>query len=301
MTHSARRTAIVTGAAQGIGEAEARALVAAGFMVILNDVDVDGLNATVNDLGGPDHAVGVPGDIADAETVDALIDAATGPDSVLDTVVNNAAVLRTGMVFDIDDSDWNSVLAATLTGTFRLCRAAARHWRDDGEGRKNLVLTTSRAAILANPGQTAYAAAKAGVAVMAQTLARELRPYGVQVNAIAPRAYTRMMRDGVGEFTAAAQEEWSPDHIGRFVAFLTTPEADGITGQVFVVHGPRAQLVRTWQVLEPVAFTFDDPTSVGASVTELFAVDERGIADFMVDDLPLADPKTPNPFAVNRT
>ncbi|UPW08068.1 SDR family oxidoreductase [Gordonia terrae] len=301
MTNSPRRTAIVTGAAQGIGEAEARALVAAGLEVILNDVDAEHLRATVDALGGPAHAIAVPGDIADPATVDALIDAATGPDSVLDTVVNNAAVLRTGMVFDIDDSDWDVVLGATLTGTFRLSRAAARHWRDHKGGRRNLVLTTSRAAILANPGQTAYAAAKAGVAVMAQTLARELRPYGVQVNAIAPRAYTRMMRDGVGEFTAAAQEEWSPDHIGRFVAFLTTPEADGITGQVFVVHGPRAQLVRTWQVLEPVEFRFDEPAGVGGSVAKLFAEDERTIADFMVDDLPLADPTAPNPFAVNRT
>lgn len=294
------RTAIVTGAAQGIGRAEAECLIAGGRTVVLNDIDANLLERTVDELGGPGQAIGIPGDIASSQTCEAMIAAATAGGGELDTVVANAAVLRNGMIFDQSDQDWKVVLDTTLTGTFRLARAAALHWRDNGsEERRNLVLTTSRAALLANPGQTAYAAAKAGVAVMAQTLARELKPYNVQVNALAPRAYTQMMRDGVGEFSASALEEWSPRHIGRFVALLSTPAADGISGQVFIVHGPRVQLVRTWQACEPVTFDYDaGSAAVTAGVDELFAHDERRIADFMVDDLPLADPTAESPFAV---
>jgi 3-oxoacyl-[acyl-carrier protein] reductase len=298
------RSAIVTGAAQGIGKAEAERLVASGRTVILADIDAHLLAETVRGLGGSAHAVGIVGDISSSDTADELIAAATADGAVLDTVVNNAAALRTGMVFDINDDDWDTVMSVTLGGTFRLCRAAAQHWRENpAGGRKNLILTTSRAALLGNPGQTAYAAAKAGVVVMAQTLARELKPLDVQVNAIAPRAYTKMMRDGVGEFAASALEEWSPKHIGRFIEFLCSPASSGITGQIFVVHGPRVQLVRTFEVQDPVEFDFaaDSPTDVETAVDRLFAADPRAIADFMVDDLPLADSTGPSPFAVSPT
>ncbi|GEM_PF-40347 len=296
-------TAIVTGAAQGVGKAEAERLVASGRRVVLNDIDKLLLAETVIELGGPDHAIGVVGDISTAETVDALIAAATADGARLDTVVNNAAALRTGMIFDQTDADWDTVLSVTLTGTFRLSRAAARHWRDNpSDVRRNLILTTSRAALLGNPGQTAYAAAKAGVAVMTQTLARELKPINVQVNAISPRAYTKMMRDGVGAFAASALAEWSPDHVGRFAEFLCGPQASGITGQIFVVHGPRAQLVRSFEVREPVPFDFQAGSeSIAAGVSQLFAHDPPEISDFMVDDLPLADPTAQSPFAVAKT
>ncbi|GGL40195.1 SDR family NAD(P)-dependent oxidoreductase [Nocardia jinanensis] len=302
-TQPRRRTAIVTGAAQGIGAAEAKHLVATGRRVVLNDIDADLLARTAAALGGPDRAVPVAGDIAASETSESLIAAATSDGAELDTVVSNAAALCTGMIFDQSDRDWAGVVEVTLGGTFRLSRAAAIHWRDTPlprGGRRNLVLTSSRAALLANPGQTAYAAAKAGVTVMAQTLARELKPHGVQVNALAPRAYTKMMRDGVGEFAQSALEEWSPEHIGRFVAFLAGPQAAGISGQVFIVHGPRVRLVRTWQVGEPVEFDFaGEPPDVGVAVDRLFGQEPRAIADFMVDDLPLADPSAVSPFAVD--
>ncbi|MBF4476678.1 SDR family oxidoreductase [Rhodococcus rhodochrous] len=293
-------TAIVTGAAQGIGRAEAERLIASGRRVVLADIDAPLLAQTVDELGGPAHAIGVPGDISDPKISKELITAATADGSVLDTVINNAAVLRTGMVFDHTDTDWDTVLSVTLSATFQLSRAAALYWRDNpSTKRRNLVLTTSRAALLGNPGQTAYAAAKAGVAVMTHTLARELKPYGVQVNAIAPRAYTKMMRDGVGEFAASALAEWSPTHIGRFVEFLCSPDASGISGQIFVVHGPRAQLVRTFEICEPVEFDFGAGSeSVSEAVDRLFDREAKEISDFMVDDLPLADSTAKSPFAV---
>jgi len=306
-SRAATTSAIVTGAAQGIGAAEAERLVASGVHVVLNDIDADLLAQTVARLGGPDRAQGVVGDIAQPETARALVAAATADGRFLESVVNNAAVLRTGMVYDLVDADWDDVIAATLKGTFLLSREAARYWRrraqETGEARRaNLVLTTSRAAVLANPGQTSYAAAKAGVAVMAQTLARELRAYGVRCNAIAPRAYTKMMRDGVGDFDPAALEEWSPAYVGRFVEFLCGPHGADITGQLFVVHGWHVSLVRTWAVSEAVDVDWTaGHDAVAATVDTLFAGDPKAIPPFQVDDLPLAKPDSVSPFQVDES
>ncbi|WP_181779943.1 SDR family NAD(P)-dependent oxidoreductase [Pseudonocardia pini] len=296
--------AVVTGAAQGIGRAEAERLVAAGLHVVLNDVDAELLEKTVAELGGPTVARAVPGDAARPETARQLVAAATEDGRFLECVVANAAVLRTGMIWDLDDADLADVVSVTLGGTFWLAREAARYWRDRVRGGAEvrpaaLVLTTSRAAVLANPGQTTYAAAKAGVAVMAQTLARELRAFGVRVNAIAPRAYTKMMRDGVGDFDPAALEEWSPAHVGRFVAFLCGPAAGDLTGQLFVVHGWHISVVRTWEVSEAVDVDWSaGEQDVATRVRGLFGDTPTAIPDFQVDDLPLAQPGSPSPFAV---
>ncbi|MDN5913552.1 MAG: SDR family oxidoreductase [Pseudonocardia sp.] len=298
------RAAIVTGAAQGIGRAEAERLAGSGAFVVLNDVDSDLLRETVAALGGPGVAAGVAGDVSRPETARELVAAATADGRYLDSVVANAAVLRTGMIYDLDDADWSDVVSATLGGTFWLAREAARYWRDRERGgadarRATLVLTTSRAAILANPGQSSYAAAKAGVAVMAQTLARELRAYGVRVNAIAPRAYTKMMRDGVGDFDPAALEEWSPTHVGRFVEFLCSEHAGDITGQLFVVHGWHVSLVRTFAVSDAVDLDWAaGHEAAAARIDGLFGEDPKEIAAFQVDDLPLARPDAPSPFSV---
>ena len=298
------RAAIVTGAAQGIGRAEAERLVAAGAFVVLNDVDAELLDKTVAELGGPEVALAVPGDAAATDTAAALVAAATANGRFLESVVANAAVLRTGMVWDLDDADFDDVVSVTLGGTFRLAREAARYWRDRVRGGEDprpasLVLTTSRAAVLANPGQTSYAAAKAGVAVMAQTLARELRAFDVRVNAIAPRAYTKMMRDGVGDFDPAALEEWSPAYVGRFVEFLCGPQSRDITGQLFVVHGWHVSLVRTWQVSDAVDVDWSAGHEAAATrIDGLFGGDPKEIPAFQVDDLPLARPDSPSPFTV---
>ncbi|CAN5283654.1 hypothetical protein BH09ACT10_BH09ACT10_28090 [soil metagenome] len=228
-----RPTAIVTGAAPGIGATEAERLIESGVKVILNDIDADLVAETAERLGGAEVAVPVAGDISKPETAEALVHEATRDGQFLESVVNNAAVVRLGMIWEATDQDWADVFGPTLEGVFILSREAARYWRqrvlDTGEVRRaSLFFTTSRAALLANPGQTPYAAAKAGVAAMGQTLARELRPYGVRSNVIAPRAYTRLMHS-IGEWDLEALDDWDPGHVGRFVNYLCGPGGADIT------------------------------------------------------------------------
>jgi 3-oxoacyl-[acyl-carrier protein] reductase len=297
-------TAIVTGAAQGIGAAEALRLAADGYRVILNDVKPDGLQAVIGRSDHKDRLVSVPGDISDPETAQALVAEATRAGYRLETVVNNAAIVGMGMVFDLSPHDWDSVMAVNARGAFLLSREAARYWRDSAKAegtplRANLINTTSRSALLANPGQTNYAASKAAVAVMTQTMARELRAFGVRCNAIAPRAYTAMTWENVGEFEPSRIPEWSPDHVAEFVSFLCGPGGDGISGQIFVVHGPRVAVARTWQVSEPVEMDYAaGPDSVLDRLHGLFGEDPMQISAARSDaDMPLLHPRK-SPFEV---
>jgi NAD(P)-dependent dehydrogenase (short-subunit alcohol dehydrogenase family) len=300
-----RSTAIVTGAAQGIGAAEAEQLVASGRLVLLNDIDEEQLDLTVQRLGGPDVAVAVPGDISLSDTARALVAEATRGDRQLDVVVNNAGLVRNAPINEVSDDDFESLIAVNLRGTFYLCREAATYWRDRAHHagvpvRSTLVSTTSRAALLANPTQAGYGAVKAGIAVIGQILGRELRGFGVRSNVIAPRAYTRMMWDVVGEFREDVLDDWDPAYIGRFVSFLAGPGGDDITGQVFVVHGRKISLVRTWETSDAVEvdYTAGDG-AVLKRVQDLFAGEPTAISEFEVDDLPLADANA-KPFRVEK-
>jgi 3-oxoacyl-[acyl-carrier protein] reductase len=265
--------------------------------VILNDIDEALLQQTADRLGGSNVAVAVPGDISVTETAERLVREATKDRRRLDAVINNAGAIANKMIYDISDEEFDRLISVNLRGSFVLSRAAARYWREvsstTGQAhRATLLSTTSRAALYANPGQTNYGAPKAGVAVMMQILARELRPFGVRCNAIAPRAYTKMMREGAGEFEESALEDWSPMHIGRFAEFLCGPGGAGITGQIFVVHGPRVSRVRTWAVSEPHEIDYaGGPEAVLRDMEILFAGDPMEIGTFYADsDLPLRNP-----------
>jgi NAD(P)-dependent dehydrogenase (short-subunit alcohol dehydrogenase family) len=306
-TPADRKAAIVTGAAGGIGTAEAAALIADGYVVVMNDINADLLAETARAIGTEESTILVPGDISLAATASELVSAATADGRRLTAVVNNAARLANGRIYELTEDDWDSVLAPTLRGTFMLSRAAAIHWRDlaistghptDG----TIINTISRAAIYGPPGQTNYAAAKAGVAVITQILARELAAFGVRCNAIAPRAYTPMMRDGLGaKFREDSLEEWSPAHIARFVRFLCGPGAVDFTGQVFIVHGPHVWLARSWTVTEEAAeldYSAGD-NAVSVAVKELFGDDPTTIRPYLKDVFPLEDPAAASPFDVD--
>lgn len=284
--------AIVTGGAGAIGTAEAERLIAAGHHVVLNDLDGHRLAQTVEALGGPAVATAVAANIADAATAEELIRVATDGRR-LAVVVNNAGITTDGMVFNLSDEAWDAVIAVNLRGTFLLTREAARHWRAESKRRGGpvngvLVNTTSRAALLANPGQTNYAAAKAGVAVLTQIVARELRAYGVRANAVAPRAFTPMMQAAFGDFREEELEAWSPRHIARFVGHLASDAGREISGQVFVVRGTEVSLVAPWDVLPPVDVDFDAaPSRVDEAMARVFAGRDTEIPSFQIgDDLP---------------
>jgi NAD(P)-dependent dehydrogenase (short-subunit alcohol dehydrogenase family) len=240
------RTAIVTGAAAGLGRAEALALAARGATVVVNDIsEPKDVVDEIETAGG--RAVAVAGDVGERATADALVQAALDLGG-LDIVVNNAGVLRDKMLFSMSDDDWDTVLRVHLRGHFLLARNATKYWRDkskaDGKpvyGR--LVNTASEAFLFGSPGQPNYAAAKAGIVALTVSAARGLAKYGVRANAICPRARTAMTEGVFGAAPAAGADPLSVEHVAPFVAYLASPAAERVNGQVFVVHGGKVALV----------------------------------------------------------
>jgi len=242
------RVAVVTGAGAGLGRAEALALARAGAAVVLNDLPGAGEDAAdeIRSLGAAVSVVA--GDVGERATADALVAAALALGG-LDIVVNNAGVTRDKMLFNMTDEEFDLVVKIHLRGHFLLSRNAAAYWRakhkETGEqvyGR--VVNTASEASLGGSPGQANYAAAKAGITALTLSTARGLGRMGVRANAIAPRARTAMTAAVFGEDTSGkAVDPYSADHVAPLVAYLASPAADRINGQLFVVYGGMVALV----------------------------------------------------------
>jgi 3-oxoacyl-[acyl-carrier protein] reductase len=244
--------AVVTGAAAGLGRAEAIGLARQGATVVVNDIaraldssDVLDEIASVGSKG-----VAVAGDISERATADELVSTADGLGG-LSIVVNNAGITRDRMLFNMSDEDWDAVIAVHLRGHFLLTRNAATYWRDKAKANGGTVygriVNTSSEAGLAGPvGQANYGAAKAGITALTLTAARGLGRYGVRANAIAPRARTAMTADVFGdapELSEGQVDELSPEHVVNLVRFLSSPASEGVNGQLFIVYGPTVTLV----------------------------------------------------------
>jgi 3-oxoacyl-[acyl-carrier protein] reductase len=246
------KVAVVTGAAAGLGRAEAIGLARAGATVVVNDIaaalDASDVIDEITTAGA--KAVAVTGDVSQRATADELVSCADGLGG-LSIVVNNAGITRDRMLFNMSDEEWDAVIAVHLRGHFLLTRNAATYWRqkakDSGGSVYGRIVNTSSEAGLVGPvGQANYGAAKAGISALTLTAARALGRYGVCANAICPRARTAMTADVFGDAPEVADGEidpLSPEHVVTLVRFLVSPAAKDVNGQVFIVYGPQVTLV----------------------------------------------------------
>jgi NAD(P)-dependent dehydrogenase (short-subunit alcohol dehydrogenase family) len=247
------KVAVVTGAAAGLGRAEAIGLARAGATVVVNDIApaLDASDVLEEITAAGSKAVAVTGDISQRATADELIGCADGLGG-LSIVVNNAGITRDRMLFNMSDEEWDAVIAVHLRGHFLLTRNAATYWRSKAKEASTqggavygrIISTSSEAGLVGPIGQANYGAAKAGIIALTLSAARALGRYGVRANVICPRARTAM----TAEIFGAAPETdgvdpLSPEHVVTLVRFLASPAAEAVNGQVFVVYGPKVTLM----------------------------------------------------------
>ena len=250
---STQKTAIVTGAARGIGAATALRLARDGFAVAILDLDEAACAGTVEAVeaaGGRALAVGV--DVADAEQVAASVARVAAELGAPTVLVNNAGITRDNLLFKMTEDDWDSVMAVHLRGAFLMCRATQAHMTAARWGR---IVNLSSNSALGNRGQANYSAAKAGLQGFSKTLAIELGPFGVTVNAIAPGFIATEMTAKTAErmgitfedFKAGAAQQIPvrrvglPEDIAATVSYFVSEGAGFVSGQVlYVAGGPQA-------------------------------------------------------------
>ncbi|MEH6675922.1 3-oxoacyl-[acyl-carrier-protein] reductase [Phenylobacterium sp.] len=240
------KTALVTGATGGIGAALARALHAQGAHVTLSGTR----EAVLEELAGElrDRVSIASANLSDAESVDGLVakaEAAAG--APLDILVANAGITRDGLLMRMKDEDWDAVIRVNLESYFRLSRAAVKGMMKRRHGR--IIGITSVVGVMGNPGQTNYAASKAGMIGFSKALAQEVASRGITVNCIAPGFIESPMTEALNEAqkgqilsTIPAGRLGTGDEIAASCVYLASAEAAYVTGQTLHVNGGMAMI-----------------------------------------------------------
>lgn len=246
------RTAIVTGAARGIGAAVAQRLAADGHRVAVVDLDEQACSGTVDAItaaGGSALAVGA--DVSSESDVTAAVDRVVADLGAPTIVVNNAGILRDNLLFKMSVDDWDTVMGVHLRGSFLVTKAAQKHMVEASWGR---VVNLSSTSALGNRGQANYSAAKAGLQGFTKTLAIELGKFGVTANAIAPGFIQTDMTAATAERVGVPFDDFikysaeqipvqrvgQPEDIAHTASFLVSEGAGFVSGQViYVAGGPK--------------------------------------------------------------
>src|SRR6202171_4638586 len=243
------RTALVTGSGRGIGAATAMRFAAEDAKVVISDLDHDPAEAVAAQIRSQgQRALAVACDVTDRVSVEALVDRAVKEYGSLDILVTCAGILRDNLIHKITDDDWDLVVDTHLKGTFLFAQAAQRGMVPARWGK--MVFLSSNSA-LGNRGQVNYSAAKAGIQGMARTLAIELGPFNINVNAVAPgfieTRMTRATAERLGvdfdafKLGAASQiplrRVGQPEDVAGLITYLCSDEASFVSGQVIYVRG----------------------------------------------------------------
>ncbi len=264
------RVVIVTGAGRGIGRGEALEFARQGAKVVVNDFDGDVRGGAASDspaelvateiraAGG--EATANHEDVSDWDGAGRMVAAAIERYGKLDTLVNNAGILRDRMLVNMSVDEWDAVIRVHLRGTFCPLRHAAEYWRDQSKAANTIdarvINTASASGLYGNVGQANYGAAKAGIASLTVIASQELERYGVKVNCIAPTGLTRMTEDRpftenarkVREADPAAYVDIAPENVAPLVVWLGSNEAGSFTGRVFNIRGGHFSVAQPWDI-----------------------------------------------------
>ena len=236
------RVAIVTGGAQGLGEAIVRKFAEEGAKVVIADMNMEKAEAIVNELKeNSQEAMAIKVNVADKKSTDEMVESCISKYGRVDILINNAGILRDGMLHKMEEDQWDSVIKVNLYGTYNCARSCIDHMIEQKYGR---IVNLSSLARLGNVGQTNYSATKAGVVGLARTWGKELGKYNITANAIAPGAIdTEMWRKVPEKYQAPAiaaiplRRVGKPEDIANAALFLCSDLGEYVTGQIIHVDG----------------------------------------------------------------
>jgi NAD(P)-dependent dehydrogenase (short-subunit alcohol dehydrogenase family) len=279
------RVAIVTGGGRGIGREYCLMLAAEGAKVVVNDLggSRDGAGADQ----GPAHdvvaeikaaggeAVANGADVSNWDQAKGMIDQAVQTFGKLDVLISNAGILRDRMLVNMTEAEWDAVIQVHLKGTFAPAHHAAAYWRDLNKTtgvpvNARIINTSSVSGIYGNIGQTNYGAAKMGIAAFTIIASRELRRYGVTVNAIAPGALTRLTEDLGGPITEERKRSGDPKWVAPIVVWLASEQSAEVSGRMFEASGGVLAIAEGWH-RGPTAEPVQDPNLIGPLVAEMMS------------------------------
>ena len=238
------QVAVITGGAQGIGQAIAEAFAAEGARIVVSDINAELAQKTADAITAKCgvETLAVAGDVSSMADCDKLMDAAVAKFTRVDILVNNAGITRDNLILRMSEKEWDSVIGVNLKGVFNCIKSASRTMLRQRSGK--IVNIASVVGQMGNAGQANYSASKGGVIALTKTCAREFASRNINVNAIAPGFIRTAMTEKLNEDAKKKLAEMIPltrlgesEDIAKAALFLCSPDASYITGQILAVNG----------------------------------------------------------------